>query len=203
MKLTDYLRTIKLGENVLVEHTSLSGYPEIFYLIGETHGWEKVLLVDIMDSSLTVLRWISISGRKIPENIVRLKAGGYSDWGKVLLTIDPHKDPGIFLSRFDRTVREYYSRHPNTVTIALNPERLIPLQNNDPQFILALAIFSAGFTGLPRRSFHFVNVDIADRRYVALLEEAFIMILRIEGDEKVLVVKSPVREEEGTELELY
>ncbi|NJE61759.1 DUF257 family protein [Thermococcus sp. 21S7] len=203
MRLAEYLNRVEWGENVLVEHTSLSSYPLIFHTIGETYGWERILIVDVLDSIMPVLRWLRLSGIRIPENIRRIKVGGNSGWGEVVFEVDPHKDPGIFLNRLSANVREYYQKNPKTVSILMNPEKMIPLHSNNPRFILTLANLGYAFLGNQiRKTFYFVNLDLADRRYVAILEESFIRVIRIHDDGRVLLLKSPQVEEEGRTLEL-
>jgi hypothetical protein len=201
MRFSEYLKRIKDGENVLIEHTSLSPYPKLFYEIGNAYGWERLLLIDILDSSMPVIRWLRLAGFTVPTHVKRIKAGGVSEWGEVIFEIDPHKDPGIFLSRFSNWAVRYYSNNPGTVSVVMNPERLIPLQNNNPRFIISLTNLGVAFIGNPkRRTFYFVNTDLADRRYVALLEEAFIRVVRIDDDGRTVIAKSP-GEDEGASLE--
>ncbi|KUH33778.1 hypothetical protein APY94_04440 [Thermococcus celericrescens] len=203
MRLADYLRDIEWGESVLIEHTSLSAYPRVFHTIGEVYGWGRLLIVDVLDSSMSIIRWLRLSKVKIPGKIRRIKVGGTSDWGEVVLEVDPHKDPGIFLNRLSRSVREYYRENPKTVSILMNPEKLIPLHGNSPRFILSLSNLGYAFLGNPvRKTFYFVNVDLAERRYVAILEEAFIRVLRIDDSGSITVLKSPHADEEGLTLEL-
>lgn len=204
MKFSEYIGGVKAGENVLIEHTSLSAYPVLFYLIGKTYGWERLILVDIIDSSLPILRWAKHSGVDLPLGLARIKVGGTSEWGRVILELDPHRDPGIFLTRFAGFISGYYDEHSGEelVTVIMNSERLLPIQNNSSGFILTLTNFAASFIGnRGRRIFHFVNIDLADRRYVALLEEAFTRVVRL--DERVpRVLKSPIPGDEGRRLKL-
>lgn len=201
MRFSEYLSRIVQGENVLIEHTSLSPYPRLFYAIGNSYGWERVLLIDILDSSMPVIRWLRLVGFTVPQHTKRIKAGGISEWGEVLFEVDPHKDPGIFLSRFSNWINGYYSKNSGTVSVVMNPEKLIPLQTNNPRFIISLANLGVAFIGNPtRKTFYFVNTDLADRRYVALLEEAFIRVIRIGDDGKTVIVKSP-EDDEGASLE--
>ena len=206
MKFTEYISRVNPGENVLIEQTSLSDYPLLSYLIGETYGWKRIILVDIIDSSLPLLRWMHLSNIHIPEDITRFKVGGISDWGNVVLEVNPHNDPGIFLSRFSRALRENYlesySRGVEAITVVMNPERLIPIHNNRPSFIMTLAALPTVFLGdIKRRAFYFVNIDMTHKRYRALLEEAFTRILKIHDDGRITVLKSPSLNEEGTELD--
>ncbi len=203
MRFEEYLGTIKPGESVLIEHTSLSKHPVIFHLIGTNYGWNNMLVIDIIDSLMPILRWLSISGTSVPDNIARIRAGGTSQWGRVILEVDPHKDPGIFLSRFTQKLREHYSKNPETVTVILNPERLIPLQNNNRRFILALSNLASAFVGNSKRiTFYFVNREMVEGMYLALLEEAFTRVLIVKNDGRVLIAKSPHLEEEGMSLEI-
>ena len=204
MKFSEYVLGVKAGENVLIEHTSLSAYPVLFYLIGRAYGWERLILVDVIDSSLPILRWARHAGVELPSGLVRIKAGGTSEWGRVILELDPHRDPGIFLTKFESFVKNYYEEHSREemVTVIMNSERLVQIQNNRRGFILTLTNFATSFIGNPRRrSFHFVNVDLTDGRYVALLEEAFTRVIRID-DRTPKVLKSPNSGEEGKELKL-
>lgn len=82
MKFGEYLETLRPGESVLVEHTSISPYPVLFYEIGKNSGWDNILVIDIIDSALPVLRWLKFAGLDVPEkSIARIKAGGTSEWG--------------------------------------------------------------------------------------------------------------------------
>ncbi|ASJ09840.1 hypothetical protein A3L12_00235 [Thermococcus sp. P6] len=192
MKFGEYLRGIEKGESVLIEHTSLSNHPLLFHTIGETYGWEKILVVDIIDSLLPVLGWLNAAGLQVPMSIARIKAGGISNWGRVVLELNPHKDPGIFLTIFTKKLKEYYSENPGTVTVILNPERVIPIQGGDRRLILSLANLASAFLGNPnRKTFYFVNREIADRSYLALLEETFTRVLVVENDGKTRIAKSP------------
>ena len=203
MNFDEYLSNISPGESVLIEHTSLSTYALAFYAIGERYGWDRVLLVDVIDSSLPVIRWLRLSGLSVPADVMRIKAGGVSNWGRVLLEVDPHKDPGIFLSKFSRKIREVYAQNEYTVTVIMNPERLIPLQNGNRSFMLTLANMASAFIGNPNRvTFYFVNRDMAEDRYRALLEEAFTRVLTFTGPEELRILKSPNMGEEGTVLKL-
>ncbi|WP_456366478.1 DUF257 family protein [Thermococcus sp.] len=204
MKFSEYIGGVKAGENVLIEHTSLSAYPVLFYLIGKTYGWGRLIMVDVIDSSLPILRWARHAGVELPSGLARIKAGGTSEWGRIILELDPHRDPGIFLTKFEGFIKGYYEEHSGEemVTVIMNSERLVPIQNNRRGFILILTNFATSFIGNPgRRLFFFVNIDLADGRYVALLEEAFTRVIRI--DDKVpRVLKSPNSGEEGKELKL-
>ncbi|NJE11033.1 DUF257 family protein [Thermococcus sp. MAR1] len=201
MRFSEYLSRIGPGETVLIEHTSLSPYPRLFHAIGSVHGWEKVLLIDILDSTMSAIRWLRLAGFTVPQHTKRIKAGGMSEWGEVLFEVDPYKDPGIFLSRLSKWLRDYYSKNPGTIAIIMNPERLIPLQNNNPRFVVSLTNLSVAFIGNSnKKAFYFVNTDLADKRYVALLEEAFTRVIRIGDEGKTVIVKSP-GEEEGASLE--
>ena len=203
MNFNDYLSKVSPGESVLIEHTSLSLHALAFYAIGEKYGWERVLLTDIIDSSIPVIRWLRLSGLSVPENVKRIKAGGISDWGETILEVNPHKDPGIFLSKFNRKLREVYSKNDFTATVIMNPERLIPLQNGSRNFILTLSNMASVFLGNPRRiTFYFVNREIAEGIYLALLEEIFTRVLCFTGKKRLRVLKSPEMEEEGMELGL-
>lgn len=203
MNFNDYLSKVSPGESVLIEHTSLSLHALAFYAIGEKYGWDRVLLVDVIDSSVPVVRWLRLSGLSVPENVTRIKAGGVSNWGRVILEVDPHKDPGIFLSKFSRKIREVYSKNDFTVTVVMNPERLAPLQNENRNFILTLSNIASAFLGDTRRvTFYFINRDLANRMYLALLEEAFTRVLAFTEKTKLTVMKSPEIEEEGSEIGL-
>ncbi|AHL22967.1 DUF257 family protein [Thermococcus nautili] len=203
MNFNDYLSKVSPGESVLIEHTSLSMHALAFYAIGEKYGWDRVLLVDVIDSSVPAVRWLRLSGLSVPENVTRIKAGGVSDWGNIILEIDPHKDPGIFLSKFSRKIREVYSKSDFTVTVIMNPERLVPLQNGNRNFILMLSNMASAFLGNPRRiTFYFVNREMTEGIYLALLEEAFTRVLCFTGKRNLRVLKSPEMEEEGIELNL-
>jgi len=203
MRLSEYLRSVMPGETVLIEHTSLSDHPLIFYTIGSTYGWNRVLIVDIIDSVIPLLRWMRLSGLTVPDDVARIKAGGVSNWGRFILEVDPHKDPGIFLSKFTQKLKDYYSKNPETVTIILNPERLIPIQGNSRRFILLLANLSSVFVGnTKRRTFYFVNREMAEKTYLGLLEEAFTRVLLLGEEGKVLIAKSPIPEDENKEIEL-
>lgn len=203
MKFREYLKEIRPGESVMIEHTSLSKHPLLFHAIGETHGWNRMLIVDIIDSVLPILRWLRLSEFHVPENVARIKAGGVSRWGRIILEVDPHKDPGIFLSKFNQKLREHYSKNPETVTVILNPERLVPIQDGDRHFIQSMANLAAAFIGNPKRTtFYFVNREMAEKTYLGLLEEAFTRVLVVGDDGKVLIAKSPHHDEEGNELEI-
>ncbi|KQH81919.1 DUF257 family protein [Thermococcus thioreducens] len=203
MKFKEYIKTIQPGESVLIEHTSLSKHPLLFYAIGETCGWNRVLIVDVIDSVLPILRWLRLSGLQVPKDTPRVKAGGVSKWGRLLLEVDPHKDPGIFLSKFTQKLKEYYLKNPGTVTVILNPERMIPLQGNNRRFILSLANLASAFLGnSTRTTFYFVNYEMVERMYLALLEEAFTRVLIVKNEGRVLIAKSPHLEEEGMSLEI-
>ncbi|MCD6372847.1 MAG: DUF257 family protein [Thermococcus sp.] len=203
MNFEEYLSKVSPGELVLIEHTSLSTHPLAFHKIGEKYGWDRALLVDIIDSSLPVLRWLRLSGINTPQDVMRIKVGGVSNWGNVILEVDPHKDPGIFLSKFSRKIREVYSKNDFTVTILMNPERLIPLQNGNRHFILNISGMASVFLGNPKRvAFYFVNREMADKMYLALLEEAFTRVLVFTEKTRLTVLKSPEMEEEGGEIEL-
>ncbi|MBP1911377.1 DUF257 family protein [Thermococcus stetteri] len=203
MNFSSYLERIKPGETVLIEHTSISPHPLLFYEIGSSVGWDNLLVIDILDSTLPILRRLRLSGREVPENeIARIKAGGTSLWGKLVIEVNPHKDPGIFMSRFVSNVLNYYRRHKNVTTIIVNPERIIPLQDNRPSFVLYLTNVAAEFLGnTDRKTFYFVNYELAHRGYLALLEEIFTRVLRVE-DGSVEILKSLNLEEEGTRLQL-
>ncbi|ASJ01761.1 hypothetical protein A3L09_00035 [Thermococcus profundus] len=203
MRFRDYLGKIREGESVLIEHTSLSPYHTLLLSIGEFYGWERLLLVDTLDSAASLVRTLHLSGTDIPGDVAHIKVGGSFSWGRVILKVNPHKDPGIFLSRFVYTLREYYSKNSDVVTLILNPERLVSLYNNDPNFILTVANLAAVFLGTPlRRTFYFFNRETGNARYLSLLEEAFTRVLRVQDDGKILVVKSPDLEEEGALLEV-
>ncbi|WP_054839546.1 DUF257 family protein [Thermococcus sp. JCM 11816] len=206
MKFGEYLETLRPGESVLVEHTSISPYPVLFYEIGKNSGWDNILVIDIIDSALPVLRWLKFAGLDVPEkSIARIKAGGTSEWGgRIVIDVDPHKDPGIFMSKFLSNLLSYYRANKNVTTIIMNPpERIIPpLQDNRPSFVLYLANAAAGFLGNPhRKTFYFVNYELAHKGYLALLEEAFTRVLRMEGS-SVRILKSLNLDEEGTTLQL-
>ncbi len=203
MNFNDYLSKVSPGENILIEHTSLSLHALALYAIGQRYGWEKVLLTDIIDSSIPVVRWLRLSGLSVPENVKRIKAGGISNWGEVILEVDPHKDPGIFLSKFSRKIREVYSKNDFTVTIMMNPERLIPLQEGNRNFVLILSDMASAFLGNPKRVvFYFVNREMAEEIYLALLEEVFTRVLSFTGKKRLRILKSPEINEEGAELRL-
>ncbi|AIU69368.1 hypothetical protein TEU_02855 [Thermococcus eurythermalis] len=203
MDFKEYLSRISPGESVLIEHTSLSAYPLAFYRIGEKYGWDRILLIDVIDSSLIVLRWLRLSGSGVPTNIRRIKVGGVSSWGNVVLDVNPYNDPGIFMSKVTKTVQRLYSKNDFTVALIMNPERLVPLQNGDRSFILALADMASAFLGNPRKvAFYFINGEIADKGYLALLEEAFTRVLAFTEKTKLTVLKSLEIGEEGREIEL-
>ncbi|QDA30492.1 hypothetical protein FH039_01115 [Thermococcus indicus] len=200
MNLKEYMREIKPGETVLIEHTSVSPYPVLLHAIGDVHGWERILVVDVIDSFLPVLRWLRLAGAEIPR-LKRVKAGGTSNWGEIIFEVNPHNDPAIFLSRFVRGIRDYYKRNPGTITVVMNPERLIPLQDNSPRFILNLADLASTFLGnTSRKTFYFVNRELSEERYLALLEEAFTRVVAVDNDGTVRVRKSPNLDEENAEL---
>lgn len=202
MKFRDYLNNITGGESVLIEHASLSAYPLLFYGIGNFYGWERILLVDIEDSSLPVIRWLRLSGLDVPRNLRRIKTGGTSKWGNVILDVNPHEDPRVFLSKFNRKINQVYTQNDFTVTMIMNPERLVPLQNGNRKFILTLSNLAATFLGNPRRiTFYFVNREMSERTYLALLEEMFTRVLSMDS-KGVRILKSPKIIEEGTLLEV-
>ena len=203
MKCEEYLAKISPGESVLIEHTSLSMHALAFYTIGEKYGWERILLIDIIDSSIPIIRWLRLSGMDVPQDVSRIKVGGVSNWGNVILEVDPHKDPAIFLSKFSRKIREVYSKNEFTVTVITNPERLVPIQNGNRHFILTLSNMASVFIGNPNRTtFYFVSREMSEKRYLALLEEAFTRVLTFTGKDELRVMKSPEIEEEGTVLKL-
>ncbi|ASJ01643.1 DUF257 family protein [Thermococcus gorgonarius] len=203
MKFSEYIKTITPGESVLIEHSAVSLYPLLFYLIGQEKEWKNILVIDVLDSALPVFRQLKAANLDVPlEKLDRVKAGGTSEWGKKILEVDPHEDPGIFMTRFLSKLTRYYHENKGVTTFIINPERVIPLQDNKPSFILYLANTAAGFLGDPSRTtFYFVNFEIANRKYLALLEECFTRVLRINERGEIKILKSINTDEEGNILE--
>jgi hypothetical protein len=204
LKFSEYLGKVKNGENVLIEHSSMAPYPLLFHIIGKEKRWERILVVDVLDSAMPILRWLRKAGINVPtEKIDRIKAGGTSRWGDEIIEVDPHKDPEIFMTRLLIKLKEYYRTHENVATFVVNPERVAVLHDESPRIIEYLANTYASFLGTPSRTvFYFVNFQLANSRYLALLEEASTRVLRIEEGGKFTVLKSIDLEEEGTYLEL-
>jgi hypothetical protein len=204
LKFSEYLKNFQPGESILIEHSSLSPYPYLFYIIGRERNWEKILAIDILDSALPIIRWLKAANLDIPlDRIDRVKAGGTMEWGNKVIEVDPHKDPGIFMSRFLSKLAAYYRENKDMMTFVLNPERLIPLQDNRPSFILYLANVASELVGNPSRIvFYFLNFEITHRGYLALLEESFTRVLRLEEGGKLTILKSINTDEEGRYLEL-
>jgi hypothetical protein len=141
LKFSEYLRNITPGESILIEHTSTSAYPLLFYEIGRNKNWKNVLIVDLLDSALPILRWLKFAGLEVPtDKLDRIKAGGTSEWGNKIAEVDPHKDPGIFMSRFLNVLLSYYNTHKNVTTVIVNPERLVPLHENRASFVLYVSL---------------------------------------------------------------
>jgi hypothetical protein len=205
LKFIDYIGTINAGESILIEHTSTSPYPLLFYEIGRSRGWENILVVDLLDSALSVLRWLKFAGFDVPvDKLKRIKAGGTSEWGNKIAEVDPHKDPGIFMSRFLRVLLDYYKTHKNVTTVILNPEKLVPLQENRASFVLYISLIRSELLGNPSRVlFDFSNFELANRGYLALLEEISTRVFRIEEKGKLTLLKSIDPGEDGTPLELW
>jgi hypothetical protein len=204
LRFSDCIKEIKAGESILIEHTSVSPYPVLFYEIGRVKEWKNILIVDILDSALPVLRWLKFAGLKVPvEKLDRIKAGGTSEWGNKIGEVNPHKDPGIFMNNFLRILQDYYRTHENVTTVIFNPERLVPLHDNRASFVLYVSLIRSEFLGNPSRVlFDFSNFELAHPSYLALLEEISTRVFRIEGKGKLTLLKSTDPEEEGTPLEL-
>ncbi|ALM76162.1 DUF257 family protein [Thermococcus barophilus] len=202
LSLNEYLNKIKAGEVVLVEHSSISKHPAVFYAIGRTYGWENLLVIDVIDSILPIVRSLTLSKIEIPQNIARIKIGGTSNWGKIITEIDPHTDPGIFLSKFAWHRNSYCAKREKTITVTLNFERLIPIQEMSRYFTLLLSNLEASYLGDPRGIvFHFINYEVSERGYTSMLEEIATRILRITGWE-ILIRKSPQLHEENQKLKM-
>jgi hypothetical protein len=203
LKFVDYIESINAGESILIEHTSTSPYPLLFYEIGRSRGWENILIVDLLDSALPIFRWLKFAGLDVPvDQLKRIKAGGTSEWGNKIAEVDPHKDPGIFMNRFLKVLLDYYKTHENVTTIILNPERLVPLHENRASFVLYVSLIRSELLGNPSRVlFDFSNFELANKGYLALLEEIATRVFRIEERGKLTLVKSIDPEEDGTPLE--
>ncbi|WP_167909982.1 DUF257 family protein [Thermococcus sp. Bubb.Bath] len=203
MKFRDYIGGINAGESILVEHTSTSPYPLLFYEIGRSRGWENLLIIDLLDSALPILRWLKFAGLDVSlDKLDRIKAGGTSEWGNKIAEVDPHKDPGIFMNRFLKVLVDYYKTHKNVTTIIVNPERLVPLHENRASFVLYVSLIRSELLGNPSRVlFDFSNFELAHSGYLALLKEIATRVFRIEEGGKLTLMKSIDPEEDGTLLE--
>ena len=204
MKLSEYMRNVIPGDMILIEHPSISLAPRVFHVITRSAGRDNLFIIDVLDSALTLKKELELAGVDVSylEKAPRLMGSGKSKWGRVVMSIDVHSDPGIFMSKFERFSKKYYSEHPGVNTIIVNPERIIPLHHMSPRFVLSLADLAAVFLGNRNRNvYYFVNCETADRRYLSLLEEVFTKVLRLKG-RRLTVEKSPRPEEEGLELEL-
>ncbi|RLF90967.1 hypothetical protein DRN82_02805 [Thermococci archaeon] len=203
MEIEEYVRLAKPGEIVLVEYSSLSPYPEIFYKIGEGR-WERLVVTDFLDSGLHVIRWLKFSGKEIPtEKIKRIKVGGSSRWGKIILDMDPYKDPVVLMINFFKTLVSTYKEVPGAIAVTLNHEKLLARYDYDPYLLNEVLAVPTTLIGNPlRTAFVFMNYELTEKRYLALFEEIATRVLRVEDDGTVKVLKSINLEEEGLEMKV-
>ncbi|WP_297438118.1 DUF257 family protein [Thermococcus sp.] len=113
MRLSEYLRNVVPGDMILVEHPSISLVPRVFHVIIGAINRDSIILLDILDGILSIKKELELEGVDVSylERIPRLTGSGRSKWGNVIASIDVHSDPGIFLSKFERFSRDYYSKH--------------------------------------------------------------------------------------------
>ena len=204
MKLSEYLRNVVPGDMVLIEYPSISLVSTVFHVITGAIGRDNIFIIDILDGVLSIKKELELSGvdTSYLEKAPRLTGSGRSKWGSIIASIDVHSDPGIFLSKFERFSKEYYSEHPGVNSIIVNPERVIPLHHTNHRLVLSLIDLAAVFLGNRNRNvYYFVNCETADSRYLGMLEEIFTRVLRLEG-RRITVEKSLDPGEEGLELEI-
>ncbi|ASJ16274.1 hypothetical protein A3L04_03885 [Thermococcus chitonophagus] len=203
MNIGEYLKGIKPGEIVLVEHSSLSPYPEVLYEICKDR-WDKVILTDFLDSGVHVLRHLKYSGKNIPiDKIKRIKVGGYSKWGRVILDMDPYKDPVVLMINFFKTLVATYKEVDKAIAIVLNHEKLLARYEYDPYLLNEVLAVPTTLIGNPlRTAFVFMNYELTEKRYLALFEEIATRIIRVDDSGIAKVVKSIDLSEEGRELKV-
>ncbi|AFK23188.1 DUF257 family protein [Pyrococcus sp. ST04] len=201
MNISEILNSINPGEIVLIEHTSLSPYPIVFSEVLKNS--KNTLIIDFLDSSLYVIRWLKFAGYEIPEKLKRIKIGGTSKWGNVIAEIDPYKDPLVLVTKFITEIMKVYKENPNTTTIVLNHEKLLGLYNYDQYLVLEVLSIPTSLIGNPlRRAFVFMNYELTEPKYLALFEEVATRVIRIGNKGEVKIIKSIRPEEEDIVFKL-
>ncbi|MFA4639405.1 DUF257 family protein [Pyrococcus kukulkanii] len=203
MEIGEYLRKAKPGEIVLIEYSSLSPYPEVLYEIGKDR-WNKVILTDFLDSGIHVLRYLKYSGKDIPlDEIKRIKVGGSSKWGRIILDMDPYKDPVVLMINFFKTLVAKYKEINGVIAIVLNHEKLLARYEYDPYFLNEVLAVPTTLIGNPlRTAFVFMNYELTEKRYLALFEEIATRIIKIDNSGIAKVAKSIDLSEEGREFKV-
>lgn len=202
MNLGEYFEGIRVGDILLVEYSSRAPFPMVFHAIASSCRNRPILIVDTFDTFISVKRALEVAREDISylQEAHFIKGGGRIKWPNTLKTFDVYRDVGVYLGEVGRFFTRYYRKHPETCSFFFGVERLQRIAPNEARFILNVyALMSTFLESNDRTAVHFVNTDIADGRYLGLVEEVAGRVLAVRSG-FVEVIKSPVAEEKGLRL---
>ncbi|ADT84953.1 DUF257 family protein [Thermococcus barophilus] len=192
--------SIKFGETVLVEHSSLASPVKGLYHLIE---WAKrkgygVIVDDILDTLYLYRIHMKLAGydESILDSITVIKEGGKVNVGSVVKRF-PIEEPSVYEQEYGKIFSSVVKG--KVINPVVGFEKLLFLANSK-QDLLSMINITLSFCGNDKRiAFYFVNADMAERinpEVMPLLEEVATTVIRIikEGTSHMFMVLKSVNE---------
>ena len=205
--LAEYVRSIKPGEDVLIEHTSREPAHLIFHLLLECledNGYPFVI-VDELDQLHVFKAQLKLSGidtSRIDAARV-IKIGGMLQTGNVIGRVDMSKDFPIRKKHYEEALKKLGPGY--AVRVVLGFDKVLAMHEEDRKDLESLfGNMIRPYLGDERRTtVYLINTDLLSERTLREFMEHASRVFRAEITEGALtlrVLKSPVLSEYGKEI---
>ncbi|MBO8174748.1 MAG: DUF257 family protein [Thermococcus sp.] len=206
----EYLRTIQMGESILIEYKPTEPLHMIFNKVLEyaKQNNSKILIIDILDTFHVIkehLKTCNLDTETLDKLDV-IKGGGIINVGHVLKKIDISKEPPIYISEFAKFLEEYYRQNKNVVVVILGADKLTRVYLTEvPTLEMNIGLLLKKFLGNPSRvAIWFVNTGMVPQKLLIEWEEISTRVLEIalKGKKQfVIKIKKSIKiEDHGKEF---
>ena len=130
-----------------------------------------VVAVDIVDIGVTFWKAAgmgSVELKNLFDNMRVIKIGGRTEWGVVILKLDPRSDPAVIIEKISRKLDQFEG-----TILMFGIEHLPRIHGGSPRVVLGMFDYvSASLSDRNKRIICFINRELSDRGFLALLEDA-------------------------------
>ncbi|ASJ13865.1 DUF257 family protein [Thermococcus radiotolerans] len=206
--LVEYFRSIKPGEDVLIEYTSGEPVHMFFHLLLRClrENGVPVIIVDQLDQLHVFRTQLKLAGvdTELIDTANVIKIGGLLKTGKVLGRVDLSKEFPIRKKHYEEALKKVDADY--TVRIVLGFDKVLAMHEVDRKDLESLfGYMIRPYLGDERRTtVYFINTELFTERTLKELREHASRVFRVRFEENAVVlkvIKSPNVAEYGKEME--
>jgi len=181
--LKELLKSLRTGGVSLVENDSFVGMEIALYTIltyANVQGL-KVTVEDMFDTFPVYVKHLEIMGLDVNlDDVNVIKVGGTRNLGNTILRINPNEDPGVYVRKLERALRDR-GRH---LYLNVGLERYLAFQGSSNSIYSLIQAITSNLGANERFNIYAVDIPILrdlETNPLPLLEEMATSVLLLEG----------------------